>query len=381
MPFNHVSTELRIFSARDCLSRLDRELARLGCSRAVIFCGRTMSTSPLIDMVRDGMGDRFAGTFAGVKAHSPVPAVAEGARFLRDQNADAVVAVGGGSAVVCARASTIFLAEGEDLSKIATFRDNAGKMLSPRLSAAKLPQLIVPTTPNTAVVKAGTAVFDPVDARRYALFDPKTRAGAVFVQPDLIASAPADLVLTASLDTLSLAIDGLISRTGDPVADALLIHAIRLLVNGLPRLATGDTTDLREELTMAALLCGRGTDHTGAGVTTVLGHAIGANHHVENGTVKAVLLPHTMRFNAGHNEKGFANLALALGVDAPDDIAPALEAFNRRMNLPHTLGALDIPEDALAEIAERSMLDWFLTGNPRKVTNPEDLVALMRAAL
>lgn len=381
MPFSHVSPELRIFSGPDSLSRIERELARLGASRAVIFCGRTLSASPLIEMVRAGMGARHAGTFAGVKAHSPVPAVAEGAAFLRAHDADAVVAVGGGSAVVSARAATIFLAEGDDLSKIATFRDATGRMSSPRLSQPKLPQLIVPTTPNTAVVKAGTAVFDPADSRRHALFDPKTRAGAVFVQPDMLATAPADLLLSASLDTLSLAIDGLISRTGDPVADALLIHAVRLLMAGLPRLRDADTPALREELTMAALLCGRGTDHTGAGVTTVLGHAIGANHHVENGTVKATLLPHAMRFNAGHNDAGFANLALALGVDSADGVAPALEAFNTTMGLPRTLTELEIPESAFDEIAGRSMLDWFLTGNPRKVSDPQELVTLLRGAL
>lgn len=380
MPFNHVSTELRIYSGQNSLDRLDRELGRLDCSRAVIFCGRTLSQSPLAQLVRDGMGERYAGTFAGVKAHSPVPAVAEGAAFLREHDADAVIAVGGGSAVVSARASSIFLAEGEDLTKIATYRDENGRMNSPRLSAPKLPQIIVPTTPNTAVVKAGTAVFDPADSRRHALFDPKTRAGSVFIHPELAASSPSELIRSASLDTLSLAIDGLISRTGDPIADALLIHAIRLLVAGLPRLAEEDTPELREELTMAALMCGRGTDHTGAGVTTVLGHAIGANHHVENGTVKAALLPHVIKFNAGHNDKGYANLALALGVDSTDAIAPALREFNAKLGLPSTLSALEIPESAFADIAERSMLDWFLTGNPRKVEDPADLVGLLQLA-
>lgn len=381
MSFAHISSELRIFAGDGSLARLNKELARQGCSRAAIFCGRSLSTSPLIDKIRDGIGDRLAGVFAGVKAHSPVPAVAEAAAFLRDNDCDAIVAVGGGSAVVSARAAAIFLAEGEDLQQIASYRDEAGKMHSPRLSKPKLPQFIVPTTPNTAVVKAGTAVFDPADERRYALFDPKTRATAVFVDPDLLGSAPADLVMSASLDTLSLGIDGLISNKGDPVADALLIHATRLLIDGLPRLATEDNAQLREDLTMAALLCGRGTDHTGAGVTTVLGHAIGANHHVENGTVKGVLLPEAMRFNAGYNDRGYANLATALDAGGAEAIPAALSDFNRRIGLPDNMGTLGIPEQALPEIAERAMLDWFLQDNPRRITDPALLVDLMRRAL
>ncbi|MCB1739826.1 MAG: iron-containing alcohol dehydrogenase [Gammaproteobacteria bacterium] len=381
MSFAHIAPSIRIFADSHGLERLNRELARLGCRRAVVFCGRSLAQHPCMELVRDGIGDRLAGTFSGVKAHSPVPAVLEGVAGLRDLRADAVVAVGGGSAIVTARAAAIFLAEGDDLSSISTHRDANGRMHSPRLSKPKLPQLVVPTTPNTAAVKAGTAVFNPDDARRYALFDPKTRASAVFVHADLLASAPTELVLAASLDCLSLAIDGLVSRSGDPFSDALLIQSIRLLVRALPQLGEHDTPGIREDLTMAALLCGRGTDHSGAGITTVLGHAIGVNHHVENGRVKAVLLPETMQFNLGNNDKGFANLALALGVDDARAVPAALRSLRSQIGLPGSLGALGIVDDALPAIAERAMLDWFIKDNPRTIEDPVELVELMRNAL
>ena len=57
------------------------------------------------------------------------------------------------------------------------------KLHSPKLLAPKLPQFIVPTTPTTAMVKAGSAVFDPATGERLALFDPKTRAHAIFIDP------------------------------------------------------------------------------------------------------------------------------------------------------------------------------------------------------
>jgi alcohol dehydrogenase class IV len=99
--------------------------------------------------------------------------------------------------MVTARAATIVLAEGEDQARLSTSRDASGRMHSPKLRAAKLPQFVVPTTPTTAIVKAGCAVFDPTAGRRLALFDPKTRAQAIFVHPDLVASAPDDLVTSA----------------------------------------------------------------------------------------------------------------------------------------------------------------------------------------
>ena len=71
---------------------------------------------------------------------------------------------------------------------------------------------------------------------------------------------------------------------------------------------------MRGELVLAAILCGQGTDYTGAGITTVLGHAIGARHELENGIVNAIVLPHVLRFNADAAAAGLAKVAAALGL-------------------------------------------------------------------
>ncbi len=119
-------------------------------------------------------------------------------------------------------------------------------------------------TEETATLKAGSAVLDPVDGKRLALFDPKTRAQAVFVHPDLLATAPRELVTSAGLNTLAMAFEGLMSRSGDPFSDALLMHAARLLARHLPNAGKSDDTAMRSDLMMASLMCGHGTDYTGA---------------------------------------------------------------------------------------------------------------------
>lgn len=380
--FQHVETPLRVFSGPDCLKGLEKELARLGAQRAVIFTGRTLSQGPLVQLVREGMGARCAGIYAGVRAHTPRTGVEDAAHALREMRADAIVVVGGGSPVVTARAGAIYLAEGEDLDALCTRRLDDGRMHSPRLDAPKIPQIIVPTTPNTAMVKAGSAVFDEAAGQRKALFDPKTRSQSIFLHPDLLVSAPAELAVSSSFDTLALSVEGLLSRTGDAMSDAALIHATRLLVQTLPRLADEDSAGLRADLTMAAILCGRGTDHTGAGAATVLGHAIGANHHVENGTAKAVIMTEVLRYNAEAASEGMAKLGTALGL-ASGEVGPIcaiLDKLFRGLGVPERLRDTGVPADALTAIAERGMTDWFLSGNPRKITDPQQLVAILEQA-
>lgn len=373
--FQHIASPLRLFSGSDSLKHLGRELDRTNSRRAIIFCGSSLArTGALLELVRSEMGERCGGVFTGVRAHSPVPDVRAAAEALKRLDADAVVAIGGGSAVVTARAASILLAEGGEPRNLATSRDERGQLRSPRLAAPKLPQLVIPTTPNTATVKAGSAIFDPERGERLAMFDPKTRAHSVFIHPDFIGSAPDSLIVSASLDTLTLAIEGLVSRTGDPISDAMLMHALRLMIRNL---RSANDLDARGEMVAAAILCGQGTDHTGAGIATVLGHAIGGRHHIENGLAKAIVLPHVLRFNAGAATAGIEKLATALGVSKLADVIAALEGLFGRLGIPRRLRDVGVPRDSLPAIATQGMGDWFLRGNPRAVSDAAELQALL----
>ncbi|MCC2676780.1 MAG: iron-containing alcohol dehydrogenase, partial [Ramlibacter sp.] len=357
-----------------------------GSKRAVIFCGDWLEREgELLGLVRGALGERCAGIFAGVVAHSPVASVEAAAAELRRLNADAAIAIGGGSVIVTARAASILAAEGKPARELCTTQDATGALKSPKLLAAKMPQILVPTTPTTAMVKAGSAVFEPETGERLALFDPKTRTSAVFIHPALIASAPTALVVSSSLNTFAMAIEGLTSRTGNPIADGLLMHAMRLIAQHLARPETLDDPAVRGELMIAAVLCGQGTDHTAAGITTVLGHAIGARYHTENGLANAIVLPHVLRFNGDAALSGLEKVAAALGLprggnDTVSMVGYSVKSIFSALGIPKRLRDVGVPQDALPAIAELAMGDWFLRGNPRPVREAAQLQEVLQDA-
>ena len=387
--FRHVGAAFRVHYGADSLRQLPAECDRLGCRRAVVFCGRTLAQhNDGLPAIVDALGDRCAGVFDGVQAHSPLPAVLAGVEALRGFAADAVIAVGGGSAVVTARASTILLAERRDISALCT-QFPAGKApVSPKLAQPKLPQFVVATTPTTAYAKAGSAVLDPAAGRRLALFDPKTRAAALFIHPALALTSPPRLVLDAAVQALSMAVQGLESRSRDPLADALLVHALRLLALHLCRLVDEPADpETRGQLMLGALLAGQGTDHAPTGMNSALAHSIGARFHAENGVANGVLLPHTMRFNAPATGDRLALVAEALGARADTSPASGVDAATRaietvfaRIGLPRRLRDIGVPEDALPQLAADAAADWFLHQNPRAVAGSADLLEVLRAA-
>ncbi len=383
LSYQYVAPELRVFHGHDSLVALKRELERNKCGRAVVVCGRTVSRSEALVSLRDALGGLVAGVTAAAREHSPVPAVEEAARYLQETQADAVIAVGGGSAAVTARAAAITLAEKKPLAELCTRRLDNGKFESPRLNAPKLPQFVVPTTPSTAFVKAGTAVHSD-QGERLAMFDPKTRAKAIFVHPDFVRTAPAHLALSATLNAFANAVEALESPKCDPFSEALLMHALRMINANVASLSSDDVA-VRERLVVAAILCGRGTEQGGTGLASVLAHAIGRRSHVANGIVNAIVLPHTMRYNAPVTGDRGATIIGALGErSAPHEATLAastvVEAFLGRLPAPRSLREIGIAREDLSEIAEAAMSDWFISRNARPVSDVATLVEMLQAA-
>jgi alcohol dehydrogenase class IV len=240
--------------------------------------------------------------------------------------------------------------------------------VSPKLSAPKLPQWVVPSSPTTAYAKAGAAVRDPETGERLALYDPKARAQGVILDPGLALTAPPRLSWSAALNIFSMAVEGLQSRLADPLADALLAHAVRTVVTWLPQVAKDpDAAAPRLQLMLAAIMSGQGSDHTGGGLAQALSHAIGPRSSAPNGVVEALLLPHAMRFNAEVVPHRIAALADYLGLSdhSTDAVIAQVEHLLDVFEAPRRLQAIGVPRDALAEAAEHAMDDWAITAGPR----------------
>ena len=103
----YLAPALRVFHGEDSLGALKREVERSGSRRAVVVCGRTIGRSDALVALRALLGSLLAGVTASAREHSPVSGVEEAARFLDEARADAVIAVGGGSAAVSPRVARL----------------------------------------------------------------------------------------------------------------------------------------------------------------------------------------------------------------------------------------------------------------------------------
>lgn len=228
-------------------------------------------------------------------------------------------------------------------------------------------------------------MLDHARGQRLALFDPKTRASGLFIHPALALTGTPALTMAAAVNAFSTAVQGIESRNRDPLADALLLHALRLLAANLRKLMREpNDADTRAELMLGALLAGQGTDYAPTGLTTALAHSIGARLHLDNGITNAILLPHAMRFNARATHERLALVADALGASAsgsPESVAvDAVEHLFAELALPRRLREIGVSEESLTLIADDVSTDWFLHQNPRVVGGAAEILEVLKSA-
>ena len=389
-PFRHRSFPLSIHAGKGALNELRGEVDRTKAKRAFVVCGKSVANkTDLIARVSANLGDKFAGVFDGVKTSSPLPSVREGVAAAREAGADLIVAVGGGSAMVTARAIIILLAEKGDIHEICTQYPPGQAPVSPKLMAPKIPNILVLTTPSTAMTRAGTAVMDTESRHRLELFDPKTRPSAMIWDDDALLTAPADLYLSTAASALSGIVAGAATPRTNPVSHGDFLHALRLSLESLPLIRTDpNNTTARVNLVAASFLSNRALDGMRGrafGIISSLGHVIDTLYtNLSHGDSSSLTTAWGMRFNLEQTSVGLARLAQALGVGnglpenqaakrAPDFI----EDFYRRLGMPVRLRDASIPQQDIERIAHDAMGDFYLHQNARKVKHQSELSELL----
>ncbi len=390
-PFRYRSFPLSVHAGKGTLDELRGEVERAKAKRAFVVCGKSVARkTDLIARIKANLGDKFAGVFDGVEASSPLPSVIDGVAAARGAGADLIVAVGGGSAMVTARAIIILLAEKGDVHEICTQYPPGKAPVSPRLMAPKIPNILVVTTPSTAMTRAGTAVKDTEASHRLELYDPKTLPFAMIWDDDALLTAPADLYTSTSVATFGGITTGVAAPRTNPLSHGDLLHALRLSVECLPLMKSdpGNTT-VRMNLLAASFLSNRALAAMGGrafGINSSLVHVIATLYpEIRHGDVSSLVTAWGMRFNLNETSAGLARLAQALDVAAglPEKEAAKrapdfIENFYRNLGMPVRLRDAGIALEGVERIADDAMVDFYLHQNARKVKDRSELVDLLQ---
>ena len=378
---------------------LKDQVARLGAKRAFVVCSPSVNRrTDTVRRIEAALGNRYAGVYDGIEKDSTYASVSAAREAATEAGADLLIAVGGGSVIVATRAVAIFLAEPGDPFEIMTQYPDGAPAYSPRLMAPKPPIINIPTTPTSAMNRAGTGLKNPDLDHRMEYFDPKTRPQAIFLDEGALMSAPPDLIRSTGTTVFASVVSAMSQLDINPLAEGDRDHAFRLAHRAYPRLVEEiDNPAPRMDLCIAAFLQNRAEDD---GVRRFRGGAFSGNYavstalhvrypHVGQGESTSVVHAPKIRLSEAVDMRSARQVAEALAVwqdgmtarEAALAVADTLEGMYTRIGVPTRLRQLQIPPDDLRNIANETVKNFNANAGVRSAAEQiEDAMRLLEVA-
>jgi len=331
-----------------------RHLAQLGAKRLFLVTDPYFARNGVADRVASAAKAEQVAVFSQVKPDPTVELAAEGTAQLRSFGADVVVALGGGSAMDCAKAMAYF-AKGE----------------------AKL--VAIPTTSGSGSEVTDFAILTHKKVK-HPLIDRRLQPDLAILDGELLTQLPPGLVADGGFDVLAHGLEAYVAKGAGAITDALAQESFRSAYGMLPASFAG-RAEVRLKVHQAATMAGMAFSQAGLGLCHAMSHSLGGLFHVPHGRLNAILLPAVVGFNAHVAGEKYAKIARAAGIGGSADtlavrnLRNGLVRLRRELKLPETLVQAGIsPRDVWAAadtIVEATLADPCCTTNPMKV---EDFV-------
>jgi alcohol dehydrogenase class IV len=341
--------------------RLGEELRSLGVARALVVSDRGVEAVGLLGPIHESLAKSgvSTSTFVGVSPNPVEADVQGGIEALRAQQADVLVAVGGGSPMDVAKLLAVRAATERPFEEL---DDAIGG--DRHIPTALLPIVAIPTTAGTGseVGRSGVVTLAST-GRKTVIFSPALLPRLAILDPELTVGLPASVTAATGFDALTHCLEAYVAKGDHPMADGIALMGIELVHRSLRRaVETPSDLEARGDMQKAAMM-GAVAFQKGLGACHSMAHPLSSEHGTHHGLANALCLPVVVGFNDRAVGERHQRVAALLGAPARP-LDEVLAELRRDLALPTSLGAAGIPRSNLGELARLAMLDACHLGNP-----------------
>lgn len=346
---------IRVFQCKTEICFGADALGRLGqmdVQRAVLVTDPFFAKNGTAKVVAGRLTGAEVAVFDKVEPDPDLRLVAQGLAVMQKTQPQLLVALGGGSAIDCAKAMAHFYE-------------------APVTFAA------IPTTSGTGSEVTSFSILSH-DGVKHPLVDASLQPDIAILDDSLLQQLPPSLVADAGMDVLAHCLEAVAAKNSSPFSMALANESFGVVYEQLEASFRGDTA-VRADIHMAATMAGLAFDHAGLGLCHGLAHALGGAFHKPHGRLNGVLLPKVVEFNAACAARAYRGVAIRCGVAAATDLltvrrlCAALQHLRRELKMPATLQEAGIEpsqlRQALPDLARAALADPCCATNPRPVTD------------
>jgi 1-propanol dehydrogenase len=367
-----------IHFGENALSRLKE----IPYKRVLIITDPFVVQSKMIDLITEPLtrGGISYDIFQDVVPDAPVDKIAEGVKKFLSYQPEAIVAVGGGSAIDSSKAIREFALKINNYGQVGL--------------------IAIPTTSGTGSEVTSFAVVNDTEAKvKYPLVSDALTADEAILDAELVKSVPPAITADTGMDVFTHALESYVSVDHNEFSAALAEKSIEICgVFLLRAYLDGNDMHARQKMHVASCLAGLSFNTAGLGITHSMAHQLGAVFHIPHGRANAMLLPHVVEFNADINKhsrsqkeylpavKRYSNIAHILGLSNYNKVMSVRSLVNwiqfmqKEMNIPLTIQEMktitpDAYFAAVDKMAEAALADACTEKNPR-VPTKEDIVKI-----
>ena len=365
------------------LNQIGLECKALGASRALLVMDRNLSKTDTCLRIQETAKKNAVKTFLYADVTpEPSPELADiGTRLAKDEKAQCVIGVGGGSTMDVAKT-------------IAVLMKNEGKAVDyiglDLVKNPGIPTVMVPTTAGTGSEVTYTSVFTMRDSKsKGGINSPFLYPHTAILDPELTLHLPADVTAYTGMDALTHAIESYTSLQAHFMSETISLRAIeRISSNMRGAVYDGGNIRFRENMIQGSYLAGLGLAMAGVGAVHALAYPLGALFDVPHGIANGLLLPYVMEYNYPGDLVKFCQISMTMdqrcdGSTHRDLAARAAQAvfdLSEDIGIPLTLVDLGLPEDAIPQLVEGAMkIERPLMNNPRPMTTDAAEAIYIRA--
>ena len=362
---------------------LDR-LAEIPYQKVLVVTDPFIAQGELIELVTEPLkkGNKQFEIFKDVVPDPPIEKISEGVKKMIEYRPDAIVAVGGGSAIDSSKSIREFALRVDHYAEVGL--------------------IAIPTTSGTgSEVTSFAVVTDPAEKVKYPLVSYSMMPDEAILDAELVKSVPPSVTADTGMDVFTHALEACVSINRSDFSNALAEKAIEICgVFLLRAYLDGNDTHARQKMHSASCLAGLAFNTASLGLNHGMAHQLGATFHIPHGRANAMLLPHIIEFNSDINKhsksretylpavKRYATVAQILGLSSYNKIMTVRSLVNwvqfmlKEMDIPLSISQIGtISEEeyfgAIDRMADAALADACTATNPR-VPTKDDVIRIYK---
>ncbi len=327
-----------LFTGADSSLELCRAISQLGIKKVMIATDEVLVSIGLLDKITAELTKHNVEyvIFDKILPDPTYDQVYSGLEVLRNNNCEAILALGGGSPIDASKAIAARATNDKPIEKMAGLF---------KLRKAPLPFFAIPTTAGTgSEVTIVSVVSDPETHQKTPIIDPKLVPMMAALDGALMLGLPPSVTAATGMDALTHAIESYISVNATAETEGYSIAATKLIMENLETaVRDGKNLEARQNMAMASYYAGLAFTKAGVGYVHAIAHNFGAQYSTPHGLANSIVLPHILDYSKDSIIDRLADLAQASGLkkgrESKKQLADKLINKIRKM-----LKEFDIPE-------------------------------------